>query len=259
MADRSAYENQILKDALNRTPQCLPLEVLARIAGQGADNAGGAGAQAHLAQCARCRNELQLMQEFETAEPRPDEVASVAWIASQLQQRSAEFTTALPPAAVAKPLWQRLGNRIGQALPTTARWRAVSMACASLALVVTAGVYLRHGAPDEGLSRPNGAIVWRSQQFAVVAPAGDVAAPPAEFQWQPAAGAAKYQVRLLEVDHHEIWSGESSTTSIAVPGGIRSQMAPGRSFLWEVTARNAAGEKIAGTNLQVFHMSVNNR
>ncbi len=255
MADRSAHERQILKDALRRTPQCPPLEVLAQIAEDTADANRRASAQAHLAQCAHCRSELQLIEEFQTAEPRADEAASVAWITSQLDRRSTEFATARPPAAETKPFRQRLRNWRPQLTPLV---RGVAVACASLAVLVTAGLYLRPGTPEK-LLPPAGDIVWRSQQFAVVAPAGDVAAPPTEFQWQPAAGAARYQVRLLEVDHHEIWSGESANTSIAIPGGIRSQMAPGRSFLWEVTARNAAGEKIAGTNLQVFHMSVNNR
>ncbi len=67
-----------------------------------------------------------------------------------------------------------------------------------------------------------------------MAPLGDVAAP-ADLQWEAVPGAAKYLVRVMEVDGTEIWRTEGQGTRIALPPGVRGQMTAGRSFLWTIT------------------------
>src|SRR5882724_6856908 len=127
--------------------------------------------------------------------------------------------------------------------------RALSLIAASL-VVVAAGVYFR---PDSNPGN-GGPVIYRSQRFSVVAPSGDVDRLPADFEWQVVPGAAKYQLRLLEVDRSEVWSAESTGWRVPIPPAVRLLMRPGRTFRWQVVARNAAGEKIASTNLQNFHI-----
>ena len=243
MADPASHEREILKAALGRTEECLSPEALEALSANGPDPAAGAAQRRHLDACARCRNELALLQEFQAAAPRPDETASVAWMESELRRRRSGLCA---PAAPRRTLRAVL------------RWRTLSLAAASLVVAVTAGMYFRYGTGG----RPPGAegpVIWRSQQFQAVSPAGDVAAPPAEFQWEPVAGSATYQVRLMEVDRTELWSVVSFHTAVSLPDDIRKRMTPGRTFLWEVIARNTAGEKIGATNLQSFHISVTTR
>lgn len=239
----SSNEDRLLRSALGRTAECLPVEMLAAM---------DAPARAHVERCAYCQNELAMLVEFRTATPRPEEVASVAWIQSKLERRSAATPQALP----SEGLWASVGSWIRQAFPSR-RWQMVPVAAGVLFLVV-GGVYLRQG--NEVLRPPaGGEQVWRSQQFAGLAPLGDVAAAPAELQWDAVPGAGKYLVRVMEVDRTEIWRAEAAGTRIALPAEVCAQMSAGRSFLWIITARDGAGSTVAETNLQTFHILATSR
>jgi hypothetical protein len=245
VADPSANERQILKAAFGRTDQCLTLEALAALS----ENRASERAPEHLRVCTRCQNELALLREFQQAEPRPGEVASLAWIESELQRRSSEISANAP---VRVPSFWGIVNSW---LPAR-RLRIVSLCAASLLLVVTAGLYVTSGLRPNRAAEP---LVYRSQQFSIISPTGNIPEPPRELQWQAVQGSAKYQVRLMEVDRTEIWSAETSSASISIPPAVRQQMKPSRRFYWEVLALNNAGEKIADTYLQDFHISSTTR
>jgi hypothetical protein len=211
-----------------------------------------AQARAHVERCAYCRNELAMLVEFQTATPRPEEAAAVAWIESELERRSA----ATPQATPSEGLWSGVSSWISRAFPSRG-WQVIPVA-AGLLFLVAGGVYLRQG--NEGLRPPaGGEPVWRSQGFAGLAPLGDVAAAPAELQWDAVPGAGKYLVRVMEVDRTEIWRAEAPGTRIALPAEIRGQMTAGRSFLWMVTARDGTGSTVAETSLQIFHILATSR
>jgi hypothetical protein len=249
VADPASNERQILKAALSRTSQCLPVEILAAIAEEPMDARTNLQAREHLGRCAHCQNELALFREFQEAEARPGEVESVAWVQSELQRRSAELAgRGTEPAREPESLWARITSRM--------HWRTLSLVAASLLVVVAAGVYLRSGAVPDQRGEP---VIYRSQNLSAVAPTGEISAVPANIQWQSAPGAAKYQVRLMEVDRTAIWSAETGNTSISIPPAVRERMTPGRAFLWDVTAWNAAGERIAAANLQNFHILATTR
>jgi hypothetical protein len=239
----NSNEDRLLRSALGRTPECLSIEALAAM---------DANAREHVEHCAYCQNELAMLVEFQQAEPRPEEAAAVAWIQSELERRSA--TT--PKARPAEGLWDRISSWLTRAFPSRG-WQMIPVA-AGLILIVAGGMYLRQG--NDGLRPPaGGEPVWRSQSFAGVAPLGDVTAAPADLQWEAVPGAAKYLVRVMEVDRTEIWRAESSGTRIVLPVEIRGQMTAGRSFLWLVTARNGAGSIVAETSLQTFHILATSR
>lgn len=249
MADPDSNERQILKAALSRTRQCLPVEILAAIAEEPVDAGTNLQAREHLSGCAHCQSELALFREFQEAEARSGEIESVAWVQSELRRRSAEVAgIGAESAREPESLWARVTAR--------RHWRTLSLVAASLLVAVTAGLYLRSGADRDRRGEP---VIYRSRKLSAVAPMGEISEAPADFQWQPAPGAAKYQLRLMEVDRTLIWSAEVANTSISIPLAVHERMTPGRAFLWEVIARNGAGEKIAESNLQNFHILVTTR
>jgi hypothetical protein len=237
MADSN--EDRLLRSALGRTAECVPVERLESLDPQ---------ARAHVERCTYCQNELAMLMQFRDAAPTAEEAPSVAWIQSELERRSAATPQVLPSTS----LWSKTGAWLKRALPARG-WQAVPVA-AGLLIMVAGGMYLRK--TDQGLQPPVGEPVWRSQSFAAIAPLGDVGSAPAELQWDAAPGASKYLVRLTEVDRTEIWRGETAGTRIALPAEVRRQMIAGRSFLWAVTARDGAGRTLAETSLQTFHILV---
>lgn len=249
MADQDSNQRQILKAALSRTSQCLPVEILAAIAEERVDAGTNLQAREHLSGCAHCQSELALFREFQEAEARPGEIESVAWVQSELRRRSAEVAgRGVESAREPESLWARITAR--------RRWRTLSLVAASLLVAVTAGLYLRSGA---GLDRSGEPVIYRSQKLSAVAPVGEISEAPADFQWRATPGAAKYRVRLMEVDRTVIWSAEIAGASVSIPPAVHEQMTPGRAFEWDVTAWNGAGEKIAESNLQNFHILVTTR
>ena len=131
-------------------------------------------------------------------------------------------------------------------------WRMASLVAASLLMMVGVRVYLRHDA--QPVSDIGGSMVWRSGRMTVVSPARDVLAAPAEFEWQPVEGAAKYRIQVMEVDRTIIWTAETSATRISTTSNLKQRMTPGRTFTWEVIALNAAGEKIASADPQTLRI-----
>ena len=194
----------------------------------------------HLETCARCRTELALLQEFEAVDVQPGEGESVAWIEDRLRSRAGELSAA-PPTPAATRSWWRFPQ-----------WRVLALASAA-ALLISVGIYQRTGTQPD-LPSPGPTPVWRSGQLALLAPLGDIAAPPREFRWEAVPGASSYRVHVLQVDGTEIWSGESAESRIAVPVELLHTFIPARAFQWRVEARNPAGEQIATASLQTFHI-----
>ena len=192
-----------------------------------------------------CRTELALLREFEAATPRATEMADVKWIEAELARRQPSFVAT-------GPVGHRGFREYLAGLFAPRRRFALALACAALVAVVLGGGLLRRN-PEKALSQP-GETAWRSAQFTVLAPAGDVTRPPGNFEWEPAPGAAQYVVELRGVDGALLWSATSASVSIAPPPDIRALFVGGRAFRWSVTARNAAGNQIAASNLQIFHI-----
>jgi hypothetical protein len=92
------------------------------------------------------------------------------------------------------------------------------------------------------------------QMVSLVAPRGDVDAPPALFTWKPVAGAVRYRVRIADAD--TVWPLFVRTTdspALALDPGEIPALAPGRMHEWDVEAYDAAGSLIAsgGTQFRV--------
>jgi hypothetical protein len=223
-----------------RTPECPSLDDLAVLA-SGLD---AVESHPHVRQCPHCRNEVALLQTFETSARTAEESAAVAWISAELGRRESPWRS-----RPSQSLWDVLTSWIPAPAP---RWLpAAAMAC--LLVIVGSGLYFSNrrpaGVPDDVSQNST----WRSTQVAIVSPAGDVAAAPAELRWRTVDAASQYHVRLLEMDGAEVWSADTAAAAIAIPSQVRAQLQPGRSFRWQVSARNAEG-RIAESSLQSFHI-----
>jgi hypothetical protein len=238
MSEPIRGQKELLREALGPTSECPPLDVLAA-------PRQDAQTKRHAQECPHCRAELALLHQFESAEARPGEAADLAWIESELARRS-------PVAARSPEFFGRLRAWFEFLFSPAGRGR-LSLAVASVVLLVTAGLVMRPGGGvRQGITEEP--AVWRSGQFAATSPAGDLDQPPSQLRWEAVPGAASYHVRLLEVDGAEIWSADSTSTSVAFPGNIASQLTRGRAFQWDATSRNGAGRQLATTNLQTFHI-----
>src|SRR5450432_3427940 len=99
------------------TAECLPVETLAGMAEQLPAAGADTPARAHVERCAYCRNELAMLVEYQTAKPRPEELASVAWIQGELERRAAATRQATPEAAPAEGFWSSVNSWISRAFP----------------------------------------------------------------------------------------------------------------------------------------------
>lgn len=231
-----------IKPALASTPECPGLDALLA-------PLRDSGIQRHIVACCHCRTELALFKAFESDLPRPEEQTEVQWIESELRARAAAA-----PLAASTPAWKRPIAWLRSAL-APARYRTFAMAAAALLVLVTTGVYLRQPGRVPGPA-PSDGLVWRSGRFAAIAPSGELAETPLALRWEAASGAESYRVQLMQVDRTILWSADTKQTALELPEEIRTQLKPGRAFQWRVLARNPAGEEIASTDLQSFHIVV---
>ncbi len=244
MSDPMRDHRELLRQALDRTSGCPTLEALTA-------STQDAPTKRHVEECPHCRAELAMFQQFESAEAQPAEAADLAWMELELARRS--------PARLASG--ESFGDRVRawfESLLSPAGHGRLGLATAALLVLVAAGVVLRpgggvHQAPSEE-SR-----VWRSGQFAAQSPSGDLNQSPLQLRWEAVPGAVSYHVRLLEVDGTEVWSADAAATSIDFPHDIVQKLTPGRAFQWDAVARDAAGRKLAATDLQIFHILATRR
>jgi len=222
-----------------RTPECPSLDDLAVLASAHA----ALESDPHLRGCAHCRNEVELLRTFESEAATAEESAAVAWISAELGRRESPWRR-----RASRSLWDVLTSWIPAPAP---RWLpAAAMACL---LVIAGGLYLNNRRPAGVPDDVSQGSTWRSTQVGIVSPVGDVAAAPAELAWRRVDGATQYHVRLLELDGAEIWSADTAEAGIAIPPQVRAQLQPGRSFRWQVAARNQQG-RIAESSLHSFHI-----
>jgi len=236
MADRT-NTLKVWQEAAGAGRDCLPVEMLERLA----ENASAdAKAAAHLAGCAHCQTELEMLKSFEAATPSANEGAAVAWITAQLQRR--QQGAPARPSATRVSFWRNL-------------FRVPYMAgAAALALVLALGVSLYHsdsGHPPVG--GPSAGIVYRGE-IRLLSPSGALAQPPSEFRWEAVQGAASYKVELLDVLNQTLASATSTRPELAATAAMKTSMRAGVPLKWRVTAFDASGKNItesSGGNFKI--------
>lgn len=250
MANNPLSERDQLKSALGRRADCLSAFELERYLSNRVDEGRRAAILGHLKACPACETEMMLLSEFQRAELRPEEAEAVRWIAARLEQRSPEIfgrADASLSRSVATPRWKLIFS-----IPSP---RAAALVFASLLVVISAGLFLRRSyEPTLNPNPPAAGEVMRSQAIEILGPVGDLSGAPSELKWQPVRAAAKYEVRLMEVDRSELWKAETESTVLTLPADVREKLLPKRTIAWEVTARSAAGSVLASSGVQQFRV-----
>lgn len=229
--------NRDLRTALSSTPECLPLDQLERCIDPGAVPTEFSG---HLESCTFCQSELALLRSFHRP-PDASEAEAVREIERRLQSPR-------PIADAASRAWWRDLFE--------ARWfRPAAIVMAGMLIVIAVGLQSRYGAVPR-LNAPAGpeGDVMRSGTVTVIAPSGDLHAVPGRIEWQPVTGAARYRVRLLEVDGTELWSASANEAQLTIPAAIKAKIVPAKTLLLEVMAIDAAGRKLAQSDAIRFRV-----
>lgn len=225
-----------LERSLQPTRDCIPIEQFGSpLTGANRD---------HLAVCTRCQAEFALWQAFSDSKPQPDEDAAVRWVTAELRQRTAQQATGGPVSA-------------GRWRPRV-HTRTYMTAAASLLLAAAVGYTLWDPEPhvDEVAVSEQ---TYRTARVQVLTPSGELAAAPTELKWVTVDGAVRYDVRVLEVDGTQIWNSSTPDTLIALPAAIVEQFVAGKTIVWDVTARNRAGDPVAVSGRHQFRVSIQSR
>jgi hypothetical protein len=251
MSSESRKDADLLRDALGPGKDCPSIEDLGLYLEQKGDQTWRGSLKSHLSACTHCRTELNLLQEFQSGEVSAQEAEAVQAVTAQLARRSAKIFASAPEAPpLRRPWWKEV---------FTASWISpASVALAGILLMAGVGLEMRKGAaPTLHTGNNSESEVLRSSALTVSSPVGDLSHAPADVQWQPVAGAAKYQVRLLEVDRSPLWQAETTATRIGLPAHIRARLVPGKTVLCEVIAIESAGAKIADSEIVRFRVAPN--
>lgn len=210
------------------TPDCIAVERLGdELTGRERD---------HLATCPRCQAELALFAEFNSESASPDEVREGQWVASELHRR---FD---PPSNVKR---------------FQPRPRAFSALAAAAAAVIVIGTAYWMGNREPSLDMNVGVQgVYRTSRFEVIAPVGEWPETPRELKWTAVPHAASYSVQIFEVDRTLLWSSETPRVTIILPADVIARIVPGKTLLWEVTARRGSAV-LASSGTQRFRVSLN--
>jgi hypothetical protein len=236
MQDKDQFERELLKAALQRTKDCPSVNEL-----EGSLEAESPSIAIHVASCSFCTAEMELLKAFHYPEVPASDEHAIRLITDRLR-------VPLPsPPKERETWWSRLSDGL--------RLRPAALVLAGVLVAIAVGLQLHHAAaPAISGSNDNGAEVLRSQSFAILAPQGDVRKAPDEVRWEAAPSAARYEVRLLEVDHNELWKGETTQTTLSLPANIRARMVPAKTLLFQVTAFTVDGRKVGESEVIRFRV-----
>jgi hypothetical protein len=219
-----------VKRQLQATEDCIAIERFGETL--------AAAEREHVDGCTRCQAELALWREIDASTADAEEHAAVGWISGELRRRRARRQ----PGA---------GSWL-----TGLRGPTLVAAAASI-LIVAGGAYVFWDREPD-LGEPQLADhIYRTARLTVVAPVGDVETPPDDLKWVSVDGAASYDVRVLEVDGTSLWRGSSSSSHVSVPAAVVARFVPGKTIVWEVTARAPGGAPVAVSGTSRFRVGTN--
>jgi len=236
-------EEQNLTNALRPGPDCPSIERLGRYADGALTPDERRREESHVVTCPNCQAELALLQAFATPSVRDDEAEAVRWGVEQLRRREPEIFEGGRLKHVPVRPWLSI-ERLRPAL-----------ALAGVLLALVGGYYLNNRAvPQLPTDIGSGPEATRTLTIAARGPIGDQTTVPTRLQWQGVSGAARYRVRVTEVDRREIWSSDALDSAIDLPPDVRARIVPGKTLVWQVTAYAASNAPIAESNAERFRL-----
>ena len=245
MSSNSTTDRTLLRAALARGNACVPIERLEVLTEGPA--ATRSKLEQHVRSCAHCQTELELLKTF--YEGGAVDSGDVRTMTATLRERSKEIFRPQLDHTPRKHRWWRL---VRIAWPS-------ALAAAAIPLVAAVVVAYRQASLQPVLNETpsSGREVFRSSSFAVISPNGDVSAQPTEIRWERVHSAAKYQIRLSEVDGAEVWKAETPDDHVALPSFVLSRTVPAKTFFCEVTAYDSFGGKVGETGSVRFRWLLN--
>jgi hypothetical protein len=235
-------EDKHLTQALQPGADCPSIEELGRYRDDALAPAARRACEQHISGCANCRAELALLEAFVALEVRNDESAIVREGVRQLDRRRAQLLAERPNTA------PEIRRRF-----SVAAFRP-ALALAAMLLTVAGGYYLTRPASHSVLVTDSD-TTRSSEAVVILTPRGEVQSRPDRLEWRAVAGASSYRARIDEVDRHEVWSTDTTTTSATLPPAVLAQIVPGKTFVWRVTAYSAAHSPIAESAPERFRLA----
>jgi hypothetical protein len=235
-------ERELFRRMLDAGRDCPPIETLERLLAPDAPR----DLVEHLESCSYCRTEVELLRTF-YAEPRNEAESEAIRTITERLRRMPPFVVATAPAQSTEPWWRWLFQT---------RWLSpAAMAMAGVLIAVAVGVEWRQsGRPEIHAPNPQGQGALRSGSFEVIFPTGDLREVPTAIRWQPATGAMRYEVRLLEVDRHEVWKTTAADPQADIPAQVQALILPAKTLVLEITALDAAGREVARSEPARFRL-----
>ena len=178
---RGAYQLAVTRRSDASRAACPPTVSLAAIASHTADAADRVATREHVATCAHCRRDLDLLRTVESAGAEVGGTARVPTLASR------------------RPL----------------PWRGVLAAAAMLVVAAGAWNVLGDRGDDGDIARGGASTA------VPVAPVGMVTADARRFAWRPAAGATSYALSLIDQAARPAFGASTSDTTLALPDSVR--------------------------------------
>ncbi|HLJ49315.1 MAG TPA: hypothetical protein VKU01_25050 [Bryobacteraceae bacterium] len=235
-------DDDLLARALAPGKDCLSIEDLEQVL----EERASVPLRRHVKECPHCQAELHLLQAFTRNEITEEEKPAVEHITARLRDRSREIAPRPIYGQDSPSWWKRLF-----ATP----WLTPAIATLALVLIVAGIAFQMRQSRQPSLdTSPGGTQVLRSSAVAVLSPLGDIFAKPSEIRWEAVPRAARYRVRLLEVDRSELWSAETATPNIYLPATVQTAIVPAKTLLIQVSALDAAGLAIAESELARFRL-----
>lgn len=224
-----------IQEVFRPRAECPPVEELVLMLEGSSGREQKRSCEEHVAHCIRCEAEVALFRRFESGQPGREEREPVEAIVARLRKQSP-----------AKPVrWWREVWRPRILMPA-------SVALATLAVVIAINVEMPPLLREP--SAPGGLDVVRSGRLVVIAPVNDISQAPRELRWQAVRGAARYRVRLLEVDKTELWRATVTDSSATLPPEIAARVTPLKTLLWDVEGIDETGRPVASSGIQSFRL-----
>jgi hypothetical protein len=221
-----------LRSDLQPTSECVPLDRL------GSELT--AAERIHVDGCARCQAEFAIWESFNEPSRDDDERETVAWIVARLQHARGVARAADAAAAARKDRAPRFRGLLGLA--------AAVMVAAALGYVAWDR--------EPAVAPQAGQQAYRTASIDIVSPSGDIPSPPGQLVWVASSAAARYDVRVLEVDGTVVWRSASLSPRVDLPGGVVARIVPGKTLMWEVTALDGSGRVIAQSGARRFRLPI---
>ena len=133
---------------------------------------------------------------------------------------------------------------------TPKQW-AVAAVSAALLIVLAVGIAptINKPAPEFFINED----LVRGESIKLISPVINVKTVPDEFTWQSLGKDVEYRIYIY--NSQPLWNAKTKDTSISLPDSVRSQMAPGHKYSWQVKAFSKEGTLISVSSKVQFEIT----